>query len=801
MKDNDLKQLFVCILFSVVLSLAYSARGEGIRKVNATLVPEDVQGVPVKRIYLSSSSSIEAQLLDLRKKLIERGAQKVNYFVPSLLVFEMPVGRGLEELFSDPDYTIIEEGQIGARASKIDVHSPAWVKKCYAVANREPRVDADYSMGESIDDGFEDVVLVISDSDIERIRASSPHDFGVEGLKDFRRNSEFMIGDILVQLIFPESNGVLDENTEDWSDAELSSAASGAVAAMLSFQQKFAYIPIHMVFRTFDRVPTRYEPIYHNMNDDYLWVTDAMVSLGVMEGEDAGAVHVFNSAAKRRYGTDWVFTAFTANSENSPLHRFRGAGYTAYAYLGGPYLVMPYPAGENPFDIDETLLYSQIFQHEVGHIFWATDEYPSALGRCDGYSGYLNVRNLNKRWYDDFDGSIRSCQEVVPCLMDRAKEDLDRPICGYTAGQMGLVLASGTSIPKIFNSAPIIKFAHADVETVEANEFTIRLKAISTAVPNRNPVHEKEERIDYAAPLKDAIFNIDGAGEVKILPDDGKWDEVEEDLTIRLISLRPGLTRVGVSARNSFGVSSPFFIKKIFNTGLYFAQFVVDEHEDGINFGWKVVGETFDAVFDLHRIDPGPAQQDRIIVQDIAPTDRINEQFLGFSYFDRDVIPGEKYRYYVVGTFTLERDGILRIYTSSSNIIEATAMIPIGKGDIVSHPAPNPFNPANGKLAISIDVPKSFVSEQGGMSPMGGYPNVTDTDPIMGEIETKVDVDIYDVLGHRIKKLHSQRAYSGVITIKWDGTDDRNKKISNGVYFIKVQAGSITDVRKVLILR
>ena len=36
----------------------------------------------------------------------------------------------------------------------------------------------------------------------------------------------------------------------------------------------------------------------------------------------------------------------------------------------------------DPNNIGETLVYSKIVQHEVGHLFWTLDEYPGAPGTC-----------------------------------------------------------------------------------------------------------------------------------------------------------------------------------------------------------------------------------------------------------------------------------------------------------------------------------------------------------------------------------------------------------------------------------
>jgi hypothetical protein len=785
-------QLFwVGLLISVITCPAPARAVDDVRRINAYLTPETHHNIAVERVYVTSRSHDEAKLLKLRRTLIERGVRHVNLFLPSILVYEKPADIDLVDLLDDPDFNIDGEERLRESAPDEPYLTPALIKRCYEKASRtSPVIDTaiDLLHGDT-SAGFKDTVLVIPRSVVKEIQARIVSPAGGNQDRHVDQNSEFLAGDILIQLIFPESNGMWDDNSEDWSDEELGEAISGAITAMLNFQEQFNFIPMHMTLRSLKRVSTGFEPISHNMSDDEVWVKDTMRSLDYTVDDDLAAVHQFNNDAKRRYDSDWVFTAFIANSERAPNHRFNNAGYTAYAYLGGPYLVMPYPAGENPFGINETLLFSNIFQHEAAHIFWALDEYLAALGDCTSHSGYLNVYNRNKLFQDP-DGNADSCQDIIPCLMARAKEDLGRPICSYTAGMLGLAVTKG-GVPKIFDSAPVIRFQNSDVETVDTDDLEVRFRAISTAVPNQNPFQPVDERIHYAAPLKDATFSVDGVGMVKLFPEDGKWDEIEEDLVIRLTSLPPGMFQIGVTVRNSAGRSSKQYIKKIFNVGLNYSHFAVDKREGGLHFSWNIVGEHFGAALDLHRIDPDG--NDRILVRDIAPADTLSDQFLSYSYFDTDVIPGNSYGYYIVGSFTLEFRGQQRFYSSTSPVLKAKARLPISKGNFVSHPSPNPFNPAKGKLVLSFNVPSSSPVIGGGVSSSASSGYEAD--------ETSVDVCIYDVLGRLVKQLRTESASSGILTIDWDGTNQNNQLASSGIYFIRIQAGTFIQVRKVLVLR
>ncbi len=794
----------ICIFISSLFvnsTAAFSDGFGGVHRVGAYLSQQVQPGPLAERVFLALTPSDERRLLDLRKQLIERGARKVNCFLPSLIVFETDSRAEFQDILADPSIRLIEEGNIVEEWATGGGLTPGSVKGCYQMLSRAVRGGGETSSSTA----FRDTVLLVPREVVEgtQARVSETDEFGAPlSDRNVHQNSEFLVGDVLVQLIYPESNEGIGGEQEDWSDRELGEAVSGAIGAMLAFQERFHQVPIHYVFRTYERAPTQYEPIAYNMTTDSVWIADVMRKLGYGRRTYLYQVHDFNNYWRNYYGTDWAFTAFVANSEKEPGNRFRGAWYTAYAYLGGPFLVMPYPAGDNnPANIDPVLMYSQIFQHESCHIFWALDEYPEALGACNERSGYLNVVNMNKSFY--VGEVIMSCQEVpIPCIMDRAaRQDLGRPVCVYTAGQMGLTLTDD-GIPKVFDSTPIIEFENARPETVDTGEITIRSKATSTPVPNKNPKQQSEEnRISYAAPLRDAWYSMDDVGRIKMLPIDGKWDELEEDLVLRILSLPVGLVRVSMRVKNSVGKWSQVYTKSVYNVGLKFANFKFRLLEEGIHFTWDVVGETFEAAFDLHKVDPRKEPRDQIIVESIQPSDTSNSEFHVFSYFDRDVIPGERYGYYIEGTFTIDMHGEKKTYVSHSPTCEAVAMLPIVKGSVLSHPSPNPFDPSNDKVKISIDVPRSFTSTGSGMysedahSATGG--------PAMGimDIPTRVDVTIYDVLGRLVKKLHSDESYAGVLTVEWDGTNGRGETAPTGIYFLRAQVGSITQVRKLLLLR
>ncbi|OQC06167.1 MAG: flagellar basal body rod modification protein [Candidatus Cloacimonetes bacterium ADurb.Bin089] len=83
---------------------------------------------------------------------------------------------------------------------------------------------------------------------------------------------------------------------------------------------------------------------------------------------------------------------------------------------------------------------------------------------------------------------------------------------------------------------------------------------------------------------------------------------------------------------------------------------------------------------------------------------------------------------------------------------------------------PNPFNP---KTTIAFTLAK------------GG----------------KVDINIYNLKGQKVKTLFSDILLPGKHCLVWDGKDDKGSSLASGIYFVKMQTGKTTDTRKITMLK
>ncbi|MEJ2721634.1 MAG: hypothetical protein P8181_10940, partial [bacterium] len=603
--------------------------------------------------------------------------------------------------------------------------------------------------------------------------------------RNIMQNSELLLGSILVQLVLPESSPH-PLNNENWTSQSEAAAISNAVATTIFFQNSYEKVTMNYVFNKQTRVHTTMEPIKYPLKDTG-WLMEVMNELGYPDDGTPDryltAVHEFNNDKRKEYGTDWVFTAFIVNAERDNDHLFENARSVGWSYLGGPYLVVPYPSG--------TYLMGQAFKYYMGSMFWAMAEDVGSMYGCDDYSGYLDYQNKNKTLgYDPITGTPKSCPGLIlpdPCCMN-SKDVMEwyyagEP-CDYTAGHFGLVdKKPRNSVPDCLDAPPKIYFENSEAETVFTQNAVIRFKAVSEGVPNENRRQEPDLRIRYRVPVKFVGRSENGLITQKIMPVDGVYDELEEDFAFELEQLPGGPSRFAVVTKNAANSQSEEQAKDIFYIGLSYLQFGFQNRNNGVWLEWRLLGDTFDADLEVHRVDVENGGVDEIIAAGLGPIGPRVGSFTPYGYMDKTVVRGRKYRYYVMGTLTASyRDADTTVTTATHNV-ETRAMYPISSGNLLSEAVPNPFSQ---RTLISVKVPPS-------------YRHIEHEFPM--PIPTDVKVTVYDVVGRRVKEIYSDTIYGQVVTIPWDGTDENNRRVPAGVYFVKTVAGAEEDARKVVIVR
>lgn len=130
-----------------------------------------------------------------------------------------------------------------------------------------------------------------------------------------------------------------------------------------------------------------------------------------------------------------------------------------------------------------------------------------------------------------------------------------------------------------------------------------------------------------------------------------------------------------------------------------------------------------------------------------------------YSLLDREAVPGQVYTY----TVLLDQPG-------GSPVVLASAAIAI-PGVIATLELGDPYpNPSTRGMHLRLAVPR----------------------------EVAGSVDLYDVAGHRVRRLASGTLHRGVQELSWDGRDEAGRMTPSGVYFVRVQAGHEQFSREVL---
>ena len=97
-------------------------------------------------------------------------------------------------------------------------------------------------------------------------------------------------------------------------------------------------------------------------------------------------------------------------------------------------------------------------------------------------------------------------------------------------------------------------------------------------------------------------------------------------------------------------------------------------------------------------------------------------------------------------------------------------LVPIPTSSVVSSNYPNPFNPST---TISFSIPK----------------------------DSRVLLTIFNIKGQKVKDLVSENMLRGHHKFVWDGRDDGNRKVSSGIYFVKLSAAGNSCTHKMMLMK
>jgi hypothetical protein len=100
-------------------------------------------------------------------------------------------------------------------------------------------------------------------------------------------------------------------------------------------------------------------------------------------------------------------------------------------------------------------------------------------------------------------------------------------------------------------------------------------------------------------------------------------------------------------------------------------------------------------------------------------------------------------------------------------------------------------------VAQDLNVPLKFTLEQNYPNPFNPSTMITYSVPQ----KVHVRLDVYNVLGQRITSLVDEEQSAGVHSLMWDAKTNSRRMVSSGVYFLRMEAGSFSQIKKMLLLK
>jgi flagellar hook assembly protein FlgD len=64
-----------------------------------------------------------------------------------------------------------------------------------------------------------------------------------------------------------------------------------------------------------------------------------------------------------------------------------------------------------------------------------------------------------------------------------------------------------------------------------------------------------------------------------------------------------------------------------------------------------------------------------------------------------------------------------------------------------------------------------------------------------------VTIEIFNVLGQKVRTLVNEMKSAGSYRTEWDGNDDAGKQVSTGVYLYRFSAGDVVQTKKMVLLK
>jgi len=203
-----------------------------------------------------------------------------------------------------------------------------------------------------------------------------------------------------------------------------------------------------------------------------------------------------------------------------------------------------------------------------------------------------------------------------------------------------------------------------------------------------------------------------------------------------------------------------------------FDSFSLQSNFDGIWLNWSTQAGTENFGFDIFRSSSESGDYS-LINENVIPASNSPDGIHNYSFLDTTVEAGNTY-YYQIADVTLSGEstmyGPVSVTASTTDIIDIASQSG-GPGEYQLGAAyPNPFN---GKTSIQFSLAKPGI----------------------------VKLEVYNLMGQKIRTLVAENRAAGNHTISWDGKNNRGHQVVSGVYLYKMNINNYQVSKRILYLK
>jgi hypothetical protein len=369
----------------------------------------------------------------------------------------------------------------------------------------------------------------------------------------FYETSEFLYGSVLVNIILPESDGSIDANTYNWTSTQEQEILSEVQNGMNWWKNTLPDTNLSFEYsiisgRTDSRARTGYEPItrpsWQASGGQDVWIGQIMNNFGYNSENYFTQSRSYLNDTLNSSGKNWAITIFVVN--DGGISKTFADGAFAYAYYGGPFMVMTYDnAGYGIGNMDA------VAAHEFGHVFYALDQYYSAGQDCNLSAGYLDIVNYNSL----YNASGGSCPSNVASIMRGGVSPFSSfAIDQYAVGQMGASDADNDGIPDPVDTQPKVSITSKTGSVVVEYSGNAQVQPSENKNSYNNTLHSGQPRVNVSTNIISRVeYRVNGGAWTQAQAIDGAFDSASEDFTFSLGSLPDGDNAIEIRAQNSVG--------------------------------------------------------------------------------------------------------------------------------------------------------------------------------------------------------------------------------------------------------